>query len=97
LLEDFFFLFAHRLEECIAEKDSLLEVERQEHKTTNEDVANAQKKINELIHESQQFEETRKQLEDTIKRFDALFRGYMTQLIYQYHHYTVIVIFHCDF
>ncbi|KAG2626120.1 hypothetical protein PVAP13_3KG321543 [Panicum virgatum] len=60
-----------RLEECIAEKDSLLEVERQEHQTTNEDVANAQKKINELIHESQQFEETRKQLEDTIKRIEA--------------------------
>jgi len=60
-----------RLEECIAEKDSLLEVERQEHKTTNKDVDNARKKITELIHESQQSEETRKQLEDTIKRFEA--------------------------
>jgi myosin V len=71
LLEDFFSLFAHRLEEHIAEKDSLLEVERQEHKTTNEDVTNARKKISELIHELQQSEETRKQLEDTIKRSDA--------------------------
>jgi len=66
-----FFFFAHRLEECIAEKDSLLEVERQEHKTTNKDVDNARKKITELIHESQQSEETRKQLEDTIKRSDS--------------------------
>jgi len=66
-----FFFFAHRLEGCIAEKDSLLEVERQEHKTTNKDVDNARKKITELIHESQQSEETRKQLEDTIKRSDS--------------------------
>ncbi|KAJ1263831.1 hypothetical protein BS78_09G217000 [Paspalum vaginatum] len=46
-----------RLEECTAKKDSLLEVERQENKTTKEDLANAQ--------------QTRKQLEDTVKRFEA--------------------------
>jgi myosin-5 len=48
-----------------------LEVERQENKTTKEEIANAQKKINELVHESQQSQETRKQLEDTIKRSDV--------------------------
>ncbi|RCV16773.1 hypothetical protein SETIT_3G164800v2 [Setaria italica] len=61
----------NRLEERTAEKDSLLEVERQENKTTKEEIANAQKKINELVHESQQSQETRKQLEDTIKRSEA--------------------------
>ncbi|KAK8457336.1 hypothetical protein SEVIR_3G168400v4 [Setaria viridis] len=61
----------NRLEERTAEKDSLLEVERQENKTTKEEIDNAQKKINELVHESQQSQETRKQLEDTIKRSEA--------------------------
>ncbi|XP_066368154.1 myosin-17-like isoform X8 [Miscanthus floridulus] len=61
----------NRLEECTAEKDSLLAVERQENKRTKEELANAQKTINELVHESQQSQEIRKQLEDTIKRFEA--------------------------
>ncbi|KAG0518982.1 hypothetical protein BDA96_09G224600 [Sorghum bicolor] len=61
----------NRLEECTAEKDSLLAVERQENKTTKEELANAQKTINELVHESQKSQEIRKQLEDTIKRFEA--------------------------
>ncbi|WVZ99416.1 hypothetical protein U9M48_044721 [Paspalum notatum var. saurae] len=60
-----------RLEECTAKKDSLLDVERQENKTTKEELANAQKSISELVHESHQSQETRKQLEDTIKRFEA--------------------------
>lgn len=49
----------------------MLAVERQENKTAKEELANAQKKINELVHESQQSQEIRKQLEDTIKRSDA--------------------------
>ncbi|CAL4902054.1 unnamed protein product [Urochloa decumbens] len=61
----------NRLEERTAEKDSLLEVERQENKTTKEEIANAQKKIDELVHKSQQSQETRKELEHTIKRFEA--------------------------
>ncbi|CAL5096008.1 unnamed protein product [Urochloa decumbens] len=61
----------NRLEERTAEKDSLLEVERQENKTTKEEIANAQKKIEELVHKSQQSQETRKELEYTIKRFEA--------------------------
>lgn len=96
LLEDFF-LFTHRLEECTAEKDSLLAVERQENKTTKEELANAQKTINELVHESQKSQEIRKQLEDTIKRSDAFSSEDVPQLLFRYHHYTVIVTFQCDF
>lgn len=65
------FFFTHRLEECTAEKDSLLAVERKQNKTTKEELANAQKIIDELVHESQQSQEIRNQLEDTIKRFKA--------------------------
>ncbi|XP_023156085.1 myosin-11 isoform X10 [Zea mays] len=61
----------NRLEECTAEKDSLLAVERKQNKTTKEELANAQKTIDELVHESQQSQEIRNQLEDTIKRFKA--------------------------
>lgn len=84
----------------------MLAVERQENKTAKEELANAQKKINELVHESQQSQEIRKELEDTVKRSDAFsseimcrffFRGYVSQLLSQYHHYTVVVTFQCDF
>ncbi|KAL6610563.1 hypothetical protein ACP70R_040532 [Stipagrostis hirtigluma subsp. patula] len=61
----------NRLEECTAEKDSLLALERQENKDTKEELDNAQEKINELLHESQHSQETRKHLEDIIKRFEA--------------------------
>ncbi|XP_021303107.1 myosin-17 isoform X4 [Sorghum bicolor] len=87
----------NRLEECTAEKDSLLAVERQENKTTKEELANAQKTINELVHESQKSQEIRKQLEDTIKRSDAFSSEDVPQLLFRYHHYTVIVTFQCDF
>ncbi|XP_066368156.1 myosin-17-like isoform X10 [Miscanthus floridulus] len=86
----------NRLEECTAEKDSLLAVERQENKRTKEELANAQKTINELVHESQQSQEIRKQLEDTIKRSDVSSED-VSQLLSRYHHYSVIVIFLCDF
>jgi len=49
----------------------LLAVERKQNKTTKEELANAQKTIDELVHESQQSQEIRNQLEDTIKRFKA--------------------------
>ncbi|XP_010231102.1 myosin-11 isoform X2 [Brachypodium distachyon] len=50
----------NRLEECTAEKDSLLAIERQENNVTKEELANAQEKIKEL----------EKQLEDIIKRLE---------------------------
>nr|AHI45151.1 myosin [Zea mays] len=59
------------LEDSLTEKDSLLAVERKQNKTTKEELANAQKTIDELVHESQQSQEIRNQLEDTIKRFKA--------------------------
>jgi len=83
-------------EECTAEKDSLLAVERQENERTKEELANAHKTINELVHESQQSQEIRKQLEDTIKRSDISSED-VSQLLFRYHHYSVIVIFQCDF
>nr|AGT17069.1 hypothetical protein SHCRBa_198_P02_F_140 [Saccharum hybrid cultivar R570] len=86
----------NRLEECTAEKDSLLAVERQENERTKEELANAHKTINELVHESQQSQEIRKQLEDTIKRSDVSSED-VSQLLSRYHHYSVIVIFQCDF
>ncbi|KAL6851666.1 hypothetical protein ACP4OV_020230 [Aristida adscensionis] len=61
----------NRLEECTAEKDSLLASERQENKATKEELDNAQKKINELVYESQHSQQTRQHLEDIIKRFEA--------------------------
>jgi myosin-5 len=61
----------HRLEECTAEKDSQLIIERQENSSTKEELANAQKRIKELVNELQHCQETRKQLEDIIKRSDA--------------------------
>ncbi|KAK3138149.1 hypothetical protein QOZ80_5AG0365180 [Eleusine coracana subsp. coracana] len=60
-----------RSDECTAEKESLLAAERQEAKTTKEELANAQKKVSELLHEAQHSQESRKQLEDIIKRFEA--------------------------
>jgi myosin-5 len=60
----------HRLEERIAEKDSLLEIERQENNATKDEVTNAQNKIMELVNESQQLQDIRKHLEDNIKRLE---------------------------
>mgnify|MGYP003701929433 CR=1 FL=1 len=64
----------HRLEERIAEKDSLLEIERQENNATKDEVTNAQNKIMELVNESQQLQDIRKHLEDNIKRFETSFK-----------------------
>jgi myosin V len=75
------FFFTHRLEECTAEKDSLLAVERKQNKTTKEELANAQKTIDELVHESQQSQEIRNQLEDTIKRSDAFSSDDVSELL----------------
>jgi septal ring factor EnvC (AmiA/AmiB activator) len=61
----------HRLEECTAAKDSQLAIERQENNATKEELDNAHKKIKELVNELQHFQETRKQLEDIIKRSDT--------------------------
>ncbi|XP_052156162.1 myosin-17-like isoform X1 [Oryza glaberrima] len=66
LLED----SVNRLEERIAEKDSLLEIERQENNATKDEVTNAQNKIMELVNESQQLQDIRKHLEDNIKRLE---------------------------
>ncbi|KAM0843588.1 hypothetical protein ACQ4PT_057616 [Festuca glaucescens] len=66
LLED----SVNRLEECTAEKDSQLIIERQENSATKEELANAQKRIKELVNELQHCQETRKQLEDIIKRLE---------------------------
>lgn len=75
----------------------MLAVERQENKTTKEELANAQKTIDELVHESQRSQEIRKQLEDTIKRSDAFSSEDLSQFLSRYHRYTVIVTFQCDF
>ncbi|KAF0924298.1 hypothetical protein E2562_009998 [Oryza meyeriana var. granulata] len=66
LLED----SVNRLEERTAEKDSLLAIERQENNATKDELTNAHKKITELVNESQQLQEVRKHLEDTIKRLE---------------------------
>ncbi|EMS55825.1 Myosin-J heavy chain [Triticum urartu] len=66
LLED----SVNRLEECAAEKDSLLATERQENNATKEELANAQKKTKELVNELQNCQEIRKQLEENIKRLE---------------------------
>ncbi|KAL5231718.1 hypothetical protein ABZP36_030494 [Zizania latifolia] len=66
LLED----SMNRLEESTAEKDSLLAIERQENNATKDELTNAQKKIKELVNESQHLQETRKHLEDIIKRLE---------------------------
>uniref|UniRef100_A0A452ZP88 Myosin motor domain-containing protein n=1 Tax=Aegilops tauschii subsp. strangulata TaxID=200361 RepID=A0A452ZP88_AEGTS len=66
LLED----SVNRLEECAAEKDSLLATERQENNATKEELANAQKKTKELVNELQHCQEIRKQLEENIKRLE---------------------------
>ncbi|KAG8086217.1 hypothetical protein GUJ93_ZPchr0010g8727 [Zizania palustris] len=66
LLED----SMNRLEESTAEKDSLLAIERQENNATKDELTNTQKKIKELVNESQHLQETRKHLEDIIKRLE---------------------------
>ncbi|KAM3412160.1 hypothetical protein ACQJBY_003690 [Aegilops geniculata] len=66
LLED----SVNRLEECAAEKDSLLATERQENNAIKEELANTQKKTKELVNELQHCQEIRKQLEENIKRLE---------------------------
>ncbi|XP_037473134.1 myosin-17-like isoform X2 [Triticum dicoccoides] len=68
LLED----SVNRLEECIAEKDSLLATERQENNATKEELANAQKKTKELVNELQHCQEISKRLEQDGTAKDAL-------------------------
>lgn len=59
----------------------MLAVERKQNKTTKEELANAQKTIDELVHESQQSQEIRNQLEDTIKRSDAFSSDDVSELL----------------
>ena len=69
-----FLFLVHRLEECAAEKDSQLAIERQENNATKEELANAHKKMKQLVKEIQRCQENRKQLEDIIKRSDTSFQ-----------------------
>ncbi|XP_044981103.1 myosin-5-like isoform X2 [Hordeum vulgare subsp. vulgare] len=68
LLED----SVNRLEECIAEKDSLLATERQENNATKDELASAQKKTKELVNELQHCQEISKRLEQDATAKDAL-------------------------
>ena len=69
-----FLFLVHRLEECTVEKDSQLAIQRLENNTTKEELANAHKKMKELVNELQHCQENRKKLEDIIKRSDTSFR-----------------------